>query len=149
MIMYNIEFTDKVLVELEHRLTSTRDTKIYRRLLCIKLKHLSYNHSQIKDILGVSPTMITEWLKLFMEHGFEGLCTLQYEGRRISKLEPYKKKIKKHIEEEMVPTLGALQYWLKETLGVEVEQSWLSRWLKKNSLFLTKRQCVSQVKHLT
>ncbi len=146
VIMYIIDFSDDIVQELDHHLASERDAKIYKRLQCLNLKKRGYNHDQISSILGVSQNTITEWLKLFMEHGFEGLSTLCYEGRRISKLEPYRNKIKEHIEKEMVPTLGALQHWLKEKFEVEVEQSWLSRWLKKNSIFLIKSQNMFRVK---
>lgn len=144
---YKIQLNNSQLSELKERLPKERDSKIWRRLKCIDLKHNDYPNWEIGEILDVHHETITDWCKLFLKDGFEGLCELKYEGRRLSKLESVKEKIKEHIESEMVPTLGALQHWLKETFEIEVEQSWLGRWLKKNSIFLTKNRSLSLAKH--
>lgn len=137
---YKIEFTEHIVKELENRLGSERDAKIYRRLQYLDLKRRGYRQDQIGDILQVSSTQLTNWSKLFLSQGFNGLCYLQYEGRRSSKLDPHLERIKQYIKEQLTPTLAALQNWIKEELNIYIEQSWLSRWIKKNSIALTKRR---------
>ena len=87
----------------------------------------------------MSQAQLTNWSKLFIEGGFKGLCSTHYEDRRPSKLTPYVDKIKDHIQKDCISTLSSLQNWLAEEVGVWIERSWLSRWIKKNSVVLTKR----------
>ena len=85
------------VIELNKRLNSERDSKIWRRLKCIDLKQKGHKHKDIAQILDVTIDTITDWLFLFNEGGFEELCKLNYEGRRISMLEKYKVNIEENI----------------------------------------------------
>jgi transposase len=136
---HKIEFTDAVTKELEKRLSCERDAKIYRRLQYLDLKRRGYNSQQIGEILDVSPAQLTNWSRLFVKEGFEGLCHLKYEGRRLSRLDPHRERIKAYIEQSHVPTLASLQQWIKVELHLDIEQSWLGRWLKKNLRAPTRR----------
>ena len=136
---YKIQFDEHLTTELHQRLSKQRDRKIYRRLLCLDWLRQGYSRQQIGAILQVSSYSVTQWIKRFIEGGLDRLCQLDYDGRRVSKLQPHRDAIKQQIQEDSVKTLVQLQHWLTEELGVFVEQSWLSRWLKKNSIALTKR----------
>jgi transposase len=124
--------------ELKERLKSERDAKIWRRLKCIDLKQKGHKHKEIAEFLDVTIDTITDWLFLFNEGGFEDLCKLNYDGRRVSVLEEHKSSIEEKIDKENVPTIKSLQDWLKKELGIEIEHSWFSRWLKKNQIFVQK-----------
>lgn len=139
LMRYKIEFTDAIVKELKKRLSSESRSKIYRRLLWLDLKRQGYQHKEIGSILQVSQGQITNWSRLFAEKGFEGLCSLNYEDRRRSKLAAYLDQIKAHVQESSISTLSSLQAWLEDEFGIFVEQSWLSRWIKKNSIVLIKR----------
>jgi transposase len=124
--------------ELKERLKSERDAKIWRRLKCIDLKQKGHKHKEIAELLDVTIDTITDWLFLFNEGGFEELCKLNYDGRRVSVLEEHKSSIEEKIDKENIPTVKYLQDWLKKEFGVEIEHSWFSRWLKKNQIFIQK-----------
>lgn len=136
---YKIELSKTVARELEERLTTERDVKVHRRLHYLDLKRRGYSQQQISDILGVSLGQLTNWSKLFLSQGLEGLCYLKYEGKRQSRLAPYMDEIRGYVKENSVSTLAALQHWIQEEFKIYVEQSWLSRWIKKNSIALTRR----------
>lgn len=125
-------------LELKERLKNERDAKIWRRLKCIDLKLKGHKHKEISKLLDVTMDTITDWLFLFNEGGFEELCKLNYDGRRVSVLEEHKASIEEKIDKENVPTVKYLQHWLKNKFGIEIEHSWLSRWLKKNQIFVQK-----------
>ena len=91
-------------IELKERLKNERDNKIWRRLKCIDLKQEGYKHKDIAKILDVTIDTITDWLFLFNEGGFDELCKLNYESRRISMLEKYKEEIEKKIDKENIST---------------------------------------------
>lgn len=124
--------------ELKQLLKNESNVKLWRRLKCIEMKHNGYKHKEIAALLDVTLDTVTDWLFLFTEGGLEELCKLNYDGRRVSVLEKHKKEIEEKIETDIVPTVNALQFWLKEEYKVEIEHSWLYRWLKKNKLYLQK-----------
>jgi len=136
---HKIVFNDLLIKELKGRLLSEGNSKIYRRLLWLDLKHRRYRQKEISFILRMSQAQLTNWSKLFIEQGFEGLCSTHYKDRRPSKLMPYLDKIREHVQKQSVSSLSCLQEWLAKEFGVFIEQSWLSRWIKKNSVVLIKR----------
>lgn len=136
---HKIELSEEVIKELKDRIGSEKNSKVYRRLLWLDLKYRGYGQKEISAILQMSQAQLTNWSKIFVEQGFKGLCRTHYEDRRPSKLMPYLDKIRDHVQRDSVSTLSCLQGWLSEECGLFVEQSWLSRWIKKNSIVLTKR----------
>lgn len=127
-------------LDLSTRLLEEKTLKIWRRLKCLDLKEKGFSHNQIAEILDIRRETISLWLKQYREEGLDGLCFFKYEGRRTSKLAFYKQEIQEHIQKENVSTVAELQHWLEGTFDLSVEQSWLSRWLKKNSIVLIKKQ---------
>lgn len=125
--------------ELEVLLKKENRVKIQRRLKFLKMKHEGRKNSEIQEILDVSSDTLSNWLTLFLKSGFQGLCGFQYDGRRPGKLEEKKEEIKKHITDNLVPTLTVLKYWIEQELSISVQTSWLGEWCKKNSIVLTKK----------
>ena len=136
---HKIEFTPPDIKELKKRLLNQKDAKIYRRLLWLDLKSRGYSQTDISNILGISKAQLTNWSKLFVKEGFEGFCCTHYEDRRPSKLTPHTQRIRQYVVDTAVSTLAALQEWIAQELGIVIEQSWLSRWIKKNSIVLIKK----------
>lgn len=125
-------------IELKEKLERERDVKIWRRLKYIDMKQKGHKHKEIAKLLDVTIDTITDWIFLFKEGSFEELCKLYYDGRRISVLEDHKASIEEKIDKENVQTVKYLQHWLKNKFGIEIEHGWLSRWLKKNQIFVQK-----------
>jgi len=136
---YKINFTAPMDKELKNRLSSERSSKLYRRLLWLDLKRRGYRQKEIASLLCVSQAQLTNWSRVFSLKGFEGLCSVHYEDRRPSRLMPYLQSIKDHVRDACVSSLSALQDWLLQEHGITIEQSWLSRFIKKNSIVLIKR----------
>lgn len=136
---HKINFTTSIEKELKDRLLSEKSAKIYRRLLWLDLKRRGYRQKDIGVLLNISQAQLSNWSKIFVLQGFKGLCSFHYEGRRPSRLMPYLVKIKDYVRDCSIPTLSSLQHWLAQEHKVQVEQSWLSRFIKKNSIALTKR----------
>ena len=138
--MYKLELSEKAKQELQERLKSEKNNKIYRRLQCIQFKILGFNHSIIASSLSVHIDTVTDWIKLYNKKGLEGLCNLAYEGRRVSKLDSVVEEIQDYIKENMVDKLSMLQDYLLEEHDILVEHSWLYRYCKKNTIHLIKKQ---------
>ena len=103
-------------------------------------------NSQIAKLLCVNIDTITDWYKLFIEGGLKLLGTLDYEGRRVSQIEPHKEEIKKYLENNVVSSIAALQDYIIKTYQISMEHSWLFRYCKKNSICLIKKQKVVPAK---
>ncbi|MEM7370481.1 MAG: helix-turn-helix domain-containing protein [Bacteroidota bacterium] len=108
--------------------------KMSRRLLAISLRHFGYKIKDIALIIGVSEKSISNWIKLFLSGGFEALLEKHYPKHRNSKLEPYIGEIRQYRQENPEAKLTDLQAWLQETYDLEVEYSWLYRYLDRHEL---------------
>lgn len=134
-----IHLTEKEKQELKTLKNKTKNNKIYRRYLYVEMSNKEMTNLEISSLLGVCNDTLTDWKDIFEEAGLEGLSQLNYEGRRESKLNAHKEKIKETIKKGTIVSLKELRHFLREKCKVEVEQSWLSRYCKKNSIFLIKK----------
>lgn len=137
---YKIELTTKEQKELRILLQKTEQAKILKRYQCIHFKMQGINNATVATLLCVNVDTITDWLKLFLKGGLKGLSVLEYEGRRISSLDTIKEDIKAYVDKNIVRGIKELQSYILQTHHIAVEQSWLFRYCKKNSIVLTKRQ---------
>jgi len=96
-------------------------------------------NEEIADIAGVCVDTVTDWIKLFSSQGLEGLCQLNFKGKRQSKIDEHIEKIKVDIGKNTISTLAELQDWLKKHYAIEMEKSWLFRCCKKNSICLARK----------
>lgn len=136
---YSIKLTKEDQNQLKELLKTTGQSKILKRYQCIHFKHQGLANKQIAALLCVHIDTITDWIKIFNSKGLKGLGELSYEGRRTSQLEEYKDDIKAYVDENIVSNIKELQSYILEKYGVEIEHSWLFRYCKKNSIYLTKR----------
>lgn len=134
-----IKGTKKKLKAIAEAKKEEKSSKIYRRLLCVEQRLQGKPCKDIATELGVCLDTISDWTNIYEAGGLTTLRNLHYEGRRVVKLEPYKKQMKAYVKEKSVRTLAEIQDWLKETHSVEAGQSWIFRFCKKNSIFHSKR----------
>ena len=111
-----------------------KNKKLSRRLLAISLRHFGYQVKEIALLVGASEKTVTKWIKLFLEGGFDGLLKLKYRSDKDSRLQPYKEVIIQFRKENPKARLVDLQTWLKTEHSVEVEYSWLYRYLQLHHL---------------
>jgi len=121
--------------ELADRLRLAENKKVSKRLLAISLRHYGYKIADIAKIQDVSERTVRSWIRLFQEGGFDKLTQLRYDGDRHSRLQPYLGHIRRWKHAHPQGSLLELQQYLKEEHGLEVEYSWLYRWLRKRGLW--------------
>lgn len=126
--------------ELKQRKKEETSTKLYRRLLFIDLKQKKKKHNEIAALLDVCIDTLTDWLDLYKSGGLKALCSLHYEGRRVSKLEPLKEEIRGSIQKGEVKTLKHLGDLLEKKHSLMMKKSGLSKFLKKNSIVPTRKR---------
>jgi transposase len=137
---YSISLTAVEILELKRLRRVEKEGKILRRYQCIWMTHEGLPKKEIASTLGVNIDTVTDWIKLFNKSRLGGLRKLHYEGRRPSGLDAVKEVLIKHIKEQSVSKLSELQDFLETKHSIIVEHSWLSRYCKKNSIALIKRQ---------
>ena len=137
---YSIDLTKEEVVSLKKLRRLEKDGKILRRYQCIWLAHEKLPKKEIASMLAINIDTVTDWIKLFNKSRLDGLSKLNYEGRRPSSLDAVKDLLLKHIKTEPISKLSELQHFLKTKHSIEIEHSWLSRYCKKNSIALIKKQ---------
>ncbi len=138
--MYHLYLLDSDQKRIKNRLTMEKNAKIWRRLQAIYSRNERIPTQEIARNLSVSLRTIGVWVKLYLTGGIEALVTLNYEDQGPkSKLANYRQEIDKLTDDEQIPTMTCLRERLKQLYDVEVEESWLSRWCKKNLIYLSKR----------
>lgn len=143
---YTVTLSKADLSKLKILLRETESSKILKRYQCIHFKKQGLKNKDIAMLLCVNIDTVTDWLRTFLERGLKGLGELEYEGRRISQLEQYKEGIKSYVDSNIVSSIKELQQYILETYQLQVEESWLFRYCKKNSIALTKRPKVTPAK---
>lgn len=138
--MLKITISKSDLKEIKFRKKKEKDKKIYRRLQFLHLKHKNKTNKEIADILGVCADTITDWIRIYLNEGLDNLCQPINYDNRSAKIDNYIIKIKQDIEDNTISTLSELQDWIKKKYSLEIEQSWLFRCCKKNSIYLTKKR---------
>lgn len=114
-----------VLAELMQQI---QDKRLNRRLLCISLRHFGYPIREIGLILGVSERSVSAWIRRFLDGGFDALLALRYVRVRDSRLNAHRAEVIDYLAAHPGASVRDLQAYLSG-LGVEVEHSWLYRWL--------------------
>jgi transposase len=137
---YQVNLSSEELIELKILKREVKDSKLLRRYQCIHMLHTGLKRQDIAELLDVYIDTITDWVKLYQSVGLKGLSDLKYDGRRPSALDEHKLEIKEYIKTTSVNTISQLQNYLRNDLKLEIEHSWLSRYLKKNSIVLIKKQ---------
>jgi transposase len=137
---YRVDLTTSEILELKTLRRVEKDGKILRRYQCIWFAHEKFPKKEIASLLSVNIDTVTDWIKLFNKNRLEGLRKLQYGGRRPSSLDAVKGELLNYIKTEPVSKLSELQHYLKTKHSVDIEHSWLSRYCKKNSIALIKKQ---------
>lgn len=120
--------------QLADRMEQTKNRKLSRRLLAISLRHFGYKVKDIAAITGVSERTVTKWLKLYLEGGLDALLEQHYQKERGSVLAPHQEAIIQYFQDHPTARLEELQQWLKAEKGVEVEYSWLYRYLERKGI---------------
>lgn len=136
---YKIDLSQDELALLKSWMTKTENIKIYRRLLAIKMKHEKIKNKIIARHLGVTGDTVRNWVKLYLNEGFAGLCHLGYKGR-ISKLEPHFGELKEFLDNRLVEKIAVIQDYMLENHNLVLSRWAFGDFLKKKLGFSFKKQ---------
>jgi len=137
---YSINLSINDLKIVDQEMKKQRDAKIYKRLIALKMKHQGLTNQNISNILNISLDTVTDWFRIYCLSGINSICQLHLKGRKVSKLDKYIDELRQFVTEQTISTISELQNYISNKYGFEIEHSWLSRYCKKNSIVLIKKQ---------
>jgi transposase len=137
--MYKIKLTKTELKKLERLQSKGKSNRINRRAQAIVLAAKGRSYQDIAEVTGVCVDTVTAWIKLYNDKKLAGLCEFKFKDKRKSKINDYVEQIKQDVKDNTISTLAEMQAWIKEKYSIEMEQSWLFRCCKKNSIYLTRK----------
>ena len=137
---YKITLSAAELSELKAKQKTEKSVKIFQRLQCILMINQGLKKRDVADFLDVTTNTITTWIKIYNKGGLNLLTQLHYDDRRQIQLDIYKEAIKEYVKTELPSTIAQILNWLEEEYLFKTEHSWLYRYMKKNSIFLIKKQ---------
>ena len=137
--MYKINLNDSEVEAIKASMEKESSIKVYRRLQSLLMKNQGIKNNVIAAILDVSGGCLTGWFKLYIEGGLEKLGNLNYGHNSISKLDKYQDELRVFIKENKIKNSVEINDFLKKKHGLEISNSWLVKYLKKNSIFPIKK----------
>jgi transposase len=88
------------------------------RLHMICLLYQGYSRGECATILGLRPSTITTYVRLYNEGGLSLLSRLNFK-KSVSRLMAYKEKISKAITELLPDCIAAIREWIRQELGLD------------------------------
>lgn len=137
--MYSIQLSRSELRKIKQLLRKEKRVKVYRRLQAVEMAATGHDYQTIAATIGVCVDTITDWMKLYQVKHLAGMCDLRFHGKRTSPFDAYADRIKQDVTDRAIATIAELHDWIKRQYSLEMEQSWLWRSCKKNSICLTRK----------
>src|SRR5262245_39240969 len=78
--MKAIELTAEQKKEIERRRKGTLDRRVYQRLTAVLAVAAGKTREEVAELLGVGPTQLSEWLRVFRNDGLDSLCAIHNKG---------------------------------------------------------------------
>jgi transposase len=129
--MKPIVLTSEQRKEIERRRKETLDRRIYQRLTAVLAVAAGHTREEVADLLGVSLTQLSEWLRVFRNEGLEALCNLHYKGDP-GKLTPDQvEQLKAKVGTGCFRNSDQIRHWIHETFNVGYAPSGVKDLLKR------------------
>ena len=130
--MLRIKMNESELVELELRIKTTTEQKIWKRYVGMSMINKGVQRSLIAESLHVCQETVRNWIKIYHEGGLDGLAKLNYDERSSSKLDKHKKDMEGFVENNICCGYYQLQSFVNNVLGVDIGYDGVYKFSKKN-----------------
>lgn len=109
---YSLRLSKEAKLELDSRMSATKDHRIYKRLMAVKLKTKRMKHYEIASILNINPATVTDWFKQYIDGGLDRLCHIDKPGKD-SSLMHLKKEITEYLDSNYVDSAVQIKDYLE------------------------------------
>jgi transposase len=129
--MKSIVLTAELRKDIEQRRKQTLDRRIYQRLTAVLAVAADKTREEVAELLGVSLTQLSDWLRVFRQEGLEALCTLHNKGDP-GKLTPHQvEQLKAQVSTACFRNSDQIRHWIETTFGVSYSASGIKDLLKR------------------
>ena len=130
MSMMKPIFTEEEKTKLEHLRYYHHHPKVRRRCEVLWLKFLGYQNVEIAKIANIHHDTVTEFTKMYIKDGIEGLAALHYHVPE-SAFEPYKEQILRDFQQTPSRRLNETIARLEVLTGISRKVRQVSNFMKK------------------
>jgi transposase len=116
--------------DLERRYKQTAERRISERIQAILLLDAGHNREQVARILHLNPKTITRWLRIFVHHGIDTLCTLHSGGNDANLTPPEQAELIIWLDAGVRSTKEAIA-WVETTFQVSYTESGMRKLLQR------------------
>jgi transposase len=117
--------------EIERRREATLDRRIYQRLTAVLAVAAGKSREEVAELLGVSLTQLSQWLRVFRNQGLDSLCEIHNKGDP-GKLTPQQvEQLKAKVSTGCFRNSDQIRHWIQATFSVSYSSSGVKELLKR------------------
>jgi transposase len=116
---------------IERRRKESLDRRIYQRLTAVLAVAAGRTREEVAEVLGVSLTQLSEWLRVFRHEGLEALCTLHNKGDPGNLSAQQVEQLKTKVSTACFRNSDQIRHWIKATFGVHYSSTGVKDLLKR------------------
>lgn len=117
--------------DIERRRKHSLDRRVYQRLTAVLAVAADKTRDEVAELLGVSPSQLGEWLRVFRNEGLEALCEIHNKGDP-GKLSPHQvTRLKEQVSTGCFHNSDQIRDWIAATFGVRYSPSGVKDLLKR------------------
>jgi len=129
--MKPIVLTAEQQKDIERRRKGTLDRRIYQRLTALLAVAAGHTREACADLLGVSLTQLSEWLRIYRNQGLDALCELHNKGDPGNLTTSQVEQLKAQVRTGCFRNSDQIRHWLQATFGVSYSSSGIKDLLKR------------------
>jgi transposase len=117
--------------EIERRRKATLDRRVYQRLTALLAVAAGNTREAVAELLGVSLTQLSEWLRVFRNEGVDALCEIHNKGDPGNLTPQQVEQLKAKVSTGCFRNSDQIRHWIKSTFAVSYSSSGVKDLLKR------------------
>jgi transposase len=116
---------------IERRRKGTLDRRIYQRLTALLAVAGGRTREEVAELLGVSLTQLSEWLRIFRNEGLEALCALHNKGDPGNLTPSQVDRLKAQVSTGCFRSADQIRLWVESSFHVRYSPTGIKGLLKR------------------
>ena len=129
--MKTISLTAEQQKEIERRRKGTLDRRIYQRLTAVLAISAGNTREEIAELLGVSLTQLSDWLRVFRNEGIDALCEIHNKGDPGNLTFHQVEQLKTQVSTGCFRNSDQIRHWIASVFYVQYSSSGVKDLLKR------------------
>jgi len=117
--------------EIARRRKGTLDRRLYQRLTAVLAVAAGNNREEVAELLGVSLTQLSEWLRVFRNEGLDALCEIHNKGDPGHLTAHQVNQLKTQVSTGCFRNSDQIRHWIEASFAVKYSASGIKDLLKR------------------